>query len=80
MRRAEIGVRSGVGAGGGLGCGPVEGLRNIGRRRMAKGMRKAHIVVGSHNSDDISESDDTNALLEDDHHAHHVILSQISLQ
>ena len=46
----EIGVRSGVGAGGGLGCGPLEGLlRNIGRRRrMAKGMRKAHIVVGSH--------------------------------
>jgi hypothetical protein len=50
-------VRSGVGAGGGLGCGPLdEGLRNIGRRRRAKGMRKAHIVVGSHEAknDDIN--------------------------
>jgi hypothetical protein len=49
-------VRRGAGAGGGLGCGPVEGLRNMGRRRRAKGMRKAHIVVGSHeaNNDDIN--------------------------
>jgi hypothetical protein len=45
-------VRSGVGAGanGGRGCRcePFEGLRNMGRRRMAKGMRRPHIVVGSH--------------------------------
>ncbi len=47
-----MGVRSGVGAGanGGRGCRcePFEVLRNMGRRRRAKGMRRPHIVVGSH--------------------------------
>ena len=47
-----MGVRSGVGAGANGGrkcrCGPFEGLRNMGRRRRAKGMRRPHIVVGSH--------------------------------
>lgn len=51
-------MRSGVGAGGGLGlglgCGPVEGfLRNIGRRRRAKGIMRAHIVVDSAENSDI---------------------------
>jgi hypothetical protein len=74
-------VRRGVGAGGGLGCGPVEGLRNIGRRRMAKGMRKAHIVVGSHNSDDIIESAESDAQrpLPSWITPHNMIRSQISI-
>jgi hypothetical protein len=73
-------VRSGVGAGGGLGWGPLEGLRNMGRRRRAKGMRKAHIVVGSHeaNNDDINDNSCNASPLIRDNDTHHVIHSQSS--
>ena len=46
-------MRSGVGAGGFVGCG---GLRNMGRRRRAKGMRKAS-SVGSHGSSEAENND-----------------------
>jgi hypothetical protein len=81
VRRVEIGVRSGVGAGGGLGCGPLEGLRNMGRRRRAKGMRKAHIVVGSHgaNNDNINRQTRARPDLISYHDTHHLIHSQNSI-
>jgi hypothetical protein len=46
-------VRSGVGAGGFVGCG---GLRNMGRRRRAKGTRKAS-NVGSHGWSEAENND-----------------------